>query len=208
MAMSNYRIKKIQQTLKECYPEVKTQLKHRNAFELLIATILSAQCTDRQVNFVTPSLFKALKTPEAFINAPIKKIEKLIHSTGFFHNKARNIKKCCEMLVSKYQGEVPDTLEALICLPGVGRKTANVVLGSVFDKPAMVVDTHVSRISQRLGMTFNKDPKKIEFDLMECIPKNYWNDFSLHLIHLGRQYCKASRPDCDNCPIEKWCDKN
>jgi len=208
MAFSKYRINKIRQVLTACYPEVETQLKHANAFELLIATILSAQCTDRQVNSVTPALFKAMKTPEAFVQAPIKKIEQLIHSTGFFHNKARNVKKCCEMLLSEFQGKVPDTLEELIRLPGVGRKTANVVLGAVFGKPAMVVDTHVSRISQRLGMTFNKDPKKIEFDLMECLPRQYWNDFSLHLIHLGRQYCKASKPDCENCPIAKWCNTN
>ncbi|KPA16106.1 endonuclease III [Candidatus Magnetomorum sp. HK-1] len=208
MSMSEYSVKKIRQTLKKCYPKVETQLFHRNVFELLIATILSAQCTDRQVNAVTPVLFQELKTPDDFIEAPIKKIEKLIHSTGFFHNKAKNIKNCCQMLVQKYNGKVPDNLEKLIQLPGVGRKTANVVLGAAFGKPAMVVDTHVSRISQRLGMTDNKNPKKIEFDLMDCLPKQDWNDFSLHLIHLGRQYCRASKPDCINCPLAKWCQWN
>ncbi|MBF0449833.1 MAG: endonuclease III [Candidatus Magnetomorum sp.] len=202
------RIKKIRQTLKICYPNVETQLHHTNTFELLIATILSAQCTDRQVNSVTPALFKVLKTPEDFIHVPIDKLEKLIHSTGFFHNKAKNIKNCCKMLVTDYQGQVPDEREKLIRLPGVGRKTANVVLGAAFGKPAIVVDTHVSRISQRLGMTSNKDPKKIEFDLMKCLPEQDWNDFSLHLIHLGRQYCRASKPDCKNCPLGQWCEMN
>jgi len=208
MPISEYRINKIRKTLKKCYPKVKTQLYHRNVFELLIATILSAQCTDKQVNAVTPILFKKLKTPRDFIKSPIEKIEDLIHSTGFFHNKAKNIKNCCQMLVKKYNGIVPDELEKLILLPGVGRKTANVVLGAAFDKPAMVVDTHVSRISQRLGLTENKNPKKIEFDLMACLPKKDWNDFSLHLIHLGRQYCRASKPDCTNCPLAKWCKMN
>jgi len=203
--ISQYRIKKIRQTLKQQYPEVKTQLQHRNAFELLIATILSAQCTDRQVNAVTPKLFAKLKTPNDFVQVKTQTLEKLIHSTGFFHNKAKNIKKCCEMLQSKYQGQVPDELEKLVCLPGVGRKTANVVLGAAFGQSTMVVDTHVSRISQRLGLTPNKSPEKIETDLMTCLPKKSWNDFSLQLIQLGRQYCKASRPDCDNCPVARWC---
>jgi endonuclease-3 len=204
--ISNYRIKKILVTLKELYPEVKTQLHHNNAFELLIATILSAQCTDRQVNAVVPKLFQRLKTPTDFINVKTETLESLIHSTGFYHNKAKNIKKCCEMLQSKFNGQVPGKMKELIQLPGVGRKTANVVLGTVFGKQTIVVDTHVSRISQRLGLTVQKNPEKIEQDLMTCIPKKHWNDFSLQIIHLGRQCCKAPTPNCQNCQLTRWCE--
>jgi len=192
--------------LKQRYPEVKTQLYHNNAFELLIATILSAQCTDRQVNAVVPKLFQHLKTPKDFIEVKTETLESFIHSTGFYHNKARNIKKCCEMLQSEYNGQVPGDLDKLVRLPGVGRKTANVVLGSVFGKQTIVVDTHVSRISQRLGLTLQKNPAKIEQDLMNCLPKTIWNDFSLQLIHLGRQLCMASKPDCENCFLSSWCE--
>jgi len=204
--MSDYRIKKIRLELKRLYPEVKTQLYHKNAFELLIATILSAQCTDRQVNAVVPKLFQKLQTPKHFIEVHIETLETLIHSTGFYHNKAKNIKKCCAMLQSEYDGEVPGDLEQLIRLPGVGRKTANVVLGAVFGQQTIVVDTHVSRISQRLGLTHQKNPEKIEKDLMACLPKKSWNDFSLQLIHLGRQFCKASKPNCSHCPLSRWCE--
>jgi len=196
---NNTRIKKIRQILKTTYPDVKTQLSHKNAFQLLMATILSAQCTDRQVNAVTPKLFDQLKCPEDFAKAPIKKIETLIHSTGFYHNKAKNLKNCAKTLIELYNGEVPTTLDELVKLPGVGRKTANVVLGAVFGVPGMVVDTHVARISQRLGLTTNKNPVKIEFDLMNVIPKNEWNDFSLWLIYFGRAVCNARKPDCPAC---------
>ena len=202
---NNTRTKKIRQILKVKYPEVKTQLNHKNAFQLLVATILSAQCTDRQVNSVTPKLFAQLKTPEDFAKAPIKKIETLIHSTGFYHNKAKNIKNCAKELIDKFNGDVPDTLDELITLPGVGRKTANVVLGAVFGIPGMVVDTHVARISQRLGLTASKDPVKIEFDLMKIIPKDEWNDFSLWLIYFGRAVCNARKPDCPNCFLTHLC---
>jgi endonuclease-3 len=204
--ISDYRIKKIRQALNKLYPEVKTQLHHKNAFELLIATILSAQCTDRQVNAVAPRLFRKLKNPADFIAVKLETLESLIHSTGFFHNKARNIKKCCEMLQSEYNGQVPGNMNELVRLPGVGRKTANVVLGAVFGKQTIVVDTHVSRISQRLGLTTQTKPEKIEHDLMDCLPQKTWNDFSLQLIHLGRQFCRASRPDCNNCPLANWCE--
>ena len=202
---NNTRTKKIRQILKVKYPEVKTQLNHKNAFQLLVATILSAQCTDRQVNSVTPKLFARLKTPKDFAKAPIKKIETLIHSTGFYHNKAKNIKNCAKELIDKFNGDVPDTLDELITLPGVGRKTANVVLGAVFGIPGMVVDTHVARISQRLGLTESKDPVKIEFDLMKIIPKDEWNDFSLWLIYFGRAVCNARKPDCPNCFLTHLC---
>ncbi len=203
---NNTRIKKIRQILKASYPDVKTQLSHNNAFQLLMATILSAQCTDRQVNAVTPKLFAQLQTPEDFAKAPIKQIETLIHSTGFYHNKAKNLKNCAKTLIELYHGEVPNTLEELVKLPGVGRKTANVVLGSVFEIPGMVVDTHVGRISQRLGLTASKNPVKIEFDLMNVIPENEWNDFSLWLIYFGRAVCNARKPDCPKCFLSHLCE--
>ena len=196
---------KIRKTLRTLYPEVKTQLDHRNAFELLVATILSAQCTDKQVNNVTTALFQKLKTPAEFAGAPLEEIENLIHATGFFRNKAKNIKNCAGMLRDRYAGQVPDTLEELVKLPGVGRKTANVVLGAAFDTPGIVVDTHVGRISQRLGLTENSDPVKIEFDLMQIIPKKDWSDYSLRLIYFGREYCKARKPECPTCPLDKIC---
>lgn len=199
------RIKKIRQILKTRYPVVKTQLRHENPFQLLVATILSAQCTDRQVNAVTPALFASLKTPEDFAAAPIKKIESLIHSTGFYHNKAKNVKNCARALIEFYGGEVPDTLDELVKLPGVGRKTANVVLGAAFGVPGMVVDTHVARISRRLGLTTAKNPEKIELDLMEAIPKKDWNDFSLWLIYFGRSVCTARKPGCPDCFLSHLC---
>lgn len=199
------RVQKICQILKARYPVVKTQLNHENAFQLLVATILSAQCTDRQVNSVTPRLFEKLKTPEDFAKAPIPGIEALIHSTGFFHNKAKNIQNCARDLLERFGGEVPDTLEALVTLPGVGRKTANVVLGAVFGIPGMVVDTHVARISRRLGFTDATDPVKIEMDLMKVIPKDDWNDFSLWLIYFGRSVCKARKPGCPDCFLADLC---
>lgn len=196
---------KIRKTLRTLYPEVKTQLHHRNAFQLLVATILSAQCTDKQVNSVTEGLFSELKTPEDFAGAPLKKIEGLIHGTGFFRNKAKNIKSCAGMLQDQFDGRVPDTLLELVKLPGVGRKTANVVLGAAFNTPGIVVDTHVGRISQRLGLTANGDPVKIEYDLMEIIPQKDWSDFSLRLIYFGREYCKARKPNCPTCPLDRLC---
>jgi endonuclease-3 len=199
------RIKKIRQILKARYPVVKTQLRHESPFQLLVATILSAQCTDRQVNAITPGLFAQLKTPADFVSADIKDIEALIHSTGFYHNKAKNIKNCARALIEFYGGEVPKTLEELVKLPGVGRKTANVVLGAVFGVPGMVVDTHVARISGRLGLTASKNPEKIEFDLMAAIPKKEWNDFSLWLIYFGRSVCMARKPDCPGCFLNHLC---
>jgi len=188
------------------FPNVKTQLKCRNPFELLVATILSAQCTDKQVNSVTKELFKNLKTPYAFANASNKTIEELIRPTGFFRNKAKNIKNSSRILIEKYKGNVPDSLDELIKLPGVGRKTANVVLGSAFGIPGIAVDTHVARISKRLGLTKNIDPVKIEFDLMKIIPKKDWSGFSLQLVYFGRAVCKARNPGCDVCPLTELCD--
>ena len=199
------RAARILSILNRLYPQVKTQLFYRNPFELLVATILSAQCTDNQVNRVTPGLFKRLQRPQEFVKTPVAEIEELVRPTGFYRNKARNIKACCQALIDRHGGQVPRTIEALVELPGVGRKTANVVLGAAFDTPGVVVDTHVGRISSRLGLTKNKDPKKIEIDLMRIIPKNQWSDFSLRLIFFGRETCTARKPKCPVCPLDHLC---
>lgn len=201
----NQRIQKIRQILKARYPNVKTQLNFLTPFQLLAATILSAQCTDRQVNAVTPKLFAELPGPEDFARAPIEQVEDFIRSTGFFHNKAKNLKNCAVAIMEQYGGEVPDTLEELIGLPGVGRKTANVVLGAAFGKPGIVVDTHVARISRRLDLTRHKDAVKIEFDLMDMIPASDRDDFSLQLIYFGREVCTARKPRCPKCPLNPLC---
>ena len=171
------RADKIRGILRERYPDVKTPLNFSTPFQLLAATILSAQCTDKQVNKVTETLFKELATPEDFANADLARVEELIRSTGYYRNKAKNLVNCARNIVERYGGAVPEKLDDLVRLPGVGRKTANVVLGSVFGVPGIVVDTHVSRISQRLKLTENKDPVKIEFDLMKVVPKSDWDGF-------------------------------
>jgi endonuclease-3 len=199
------RSNKIRSALRKIYPEVKTQLLHQNPFQLLVATILSAQCTDKQVNQVTPVLFKHLKSPADFAAAPLKSIENLIRPTGFFRNKAKSIKNCSKALLARHDGKVPQTLDELVKLPGVGRKTANVVLGAAFGISGVVVDTHVARISARLGLTENKDPVKIEFDLMKIVPKHAWNEFSLQLIFFGRETCIARKPRCPACPLNNLC---
>lgn len=201
----NKRANKINEILKATYPNVKTQLNHKSPFELLVATILSAQCTDKQVNKVTKTLFKKLNTPYKFAKVSMETLESLIHPTGFFRNKARHIIQCSKMLIDEYNGSVPDTLDELVKLPGVGRKTANVILGAAFNTPGIVVDTHVGRIAQRLGLTENKTPVKIEFDLMEIIPENDWSDFSLRLVYFGRDVCKARKPECLSCPLMNLC---
>jgi len=206
MPKNKSRAEKIRKILKATYPDVKTQLHYRNPFELLVATILSAQCTDKQVNSVTPNLFNELKTPNDFADAPNETIEELIRPTGFFRNKAKSIKNCSKALMENYNAKVPETLDEMIKLPGVGRKTANVVLGAAFEIPGIAVDTHVARISKRLGLTDNKDPVKIEFDLMKIIPKEEWSDFSLHLVYFGRAICKARKPNCPSCPLNNLCD--
>jgi len=206
MAKRKSSTDKILKILRATYPIVKTQLRHRNPFQLLVATILSAQCTDKQVNAATPGLFKKMKTPDDFAGASLETIETLVHSTGFYRNKAKNIQNCSKALLEKFNGKVPEKLEELIQLPGVGRKTANVVLGAAFGVPGIVVDTHVSRISQRLGLTVHKDPVKIEFDLMKIMPEKDWSDFSLQLIYFGRETCKARKPACPLCPLYDLCD--
>jgi endonuclease-3 len=200
------RIKDILKILRKTYPEVKTALKHRSPLQLLVATILSAQCTDTRVNQVTVPLFKKLRTAKDFADVPLTDLEEMIRPTGFYRNKAKSIKACCQAICENHGGTVPNTMEALVQLPGIGRKTANVILGSAFQIPGVVVDTHVKRLSQRIGFTNQSDPVKIEFELMELIPKKSWIDFSHQLIWHGRALCKARKPKCPECPILKLCD--
>ena len=180
-------------------------LNHENALQLLVATMLSAQCTDARVNIVTESLFQKYVTAQDFANANLKELEEEIRSTGFYHNKAKNIIACCKELVEKHGGEVPNDLEALTNLAGVGRKTANVVRGNIFHEPSVVVDTHVKRISKKLGLTKNDDPVKIEFDLMKELPKDKWILWNIHIIRLGRTICKAPTPKCAECFLQEFC---
>jgi len=193
------------QTLKERYPYVKTQLQHNTPFQLLTATILSAQCTDRQVNQVTQQLFARFPDPGALADASLSEIKQLIYSTGFYNNKAKNIKACARALLDRHNGQVPDDLDLLVKLPGVGRKTANVVRSAAFGHQAIVVDTHVLRISGRLGLSGSRDPVKVEFDLMKIIPESAWSDLSLQLIYFGREICDARKPMCKACPLFKIC---
>ena len=200
------RIDEIIRRLIERYGgESRTYLEHNNAWQLLFATILSAQCTDARVNMVTKDLFRKYKTLEDFAGADLKEMEKDIHSTGFYHNKAKNIIACARMLLSEYDGEVPKELEKLIVLPGVGRKTANVVSGNIFDIPSIVVDTHVKRISKKLGITTTEDPVKAEFELMEVLPESAWIIWNLDVIALGREICVARTPKCDRCFLADVC---
>ena len=200
------RIDEIIRRLIERYGvESRTYLEHNNAWQLLFATILSAQCTDARVNMVTKDLFRKYKTLEDFAGADLKEMEKDIHSTGFYHNKAKNIIACARMLLSEYGGEVPKELDKLIVLPGVGRKTANVVRGNIFDIPSIVVDTHVKRISKKLGITTTEDPVKAEFELMEVLPESAWIIWNLDVIALGREICVARTPKCDRCFLADVC---
>jgi endonuclease-3 len=192
--------------LRRAYPDVTCALGHEDAFQLLVATILSAQCTDERVNQVTPNLFARYGTPETMAAAPLKSLESLIRSTGFFRNKAKSIQACSQALVRDYGGQVPRDLDALVELPGIGRKTANVVLGTAYGIPSgVVVDTHVTRISRRLGLTKHTDAAKIERDLMEQLPRRQWIDFSHRVIHHGRRICKARKPLCNECSLESIC---
>ncbi len=199
------RVIEILRILYKNYPEAKTALKCSNAFELLIATILSAQCTDKQVNKVMKNLVKKYPSPYeyAYVN-PID-LEEDIRTTGFFRNKAKNIIACCKKLIEDFEGKVPDNMEDLVSLPGVGRKTASVVLGNYFNIPSIAVDTHVNRVSRRLGLTSEEKVEKIELDLMKIIPKDEWIFFSNALILHGRNVCKSKKPDCLNCDLNEHC---
>ncbi|MFV0527514.1 MAG: endonuclease III [Lachnospiraceae bacterium] len=180
-------------------------LVHDSPLQLLIATILSAQCTDARVNIVTEDLFKTYKSAQDFAAADLKELEKAIHSTGFYHNKAKNIIACAQKLVAEYGGEVPHSIEELTALPGVGRKTANVIRGNIFHEPSIVVDTHVKRISRRLGLALESDPVKIEFELMKVLPKDHWILYNIQLIAFGRQTCYARSPKCEVCFLTEFC---
>jgi len=200
------RIAKVIELLEKQYPEAKTALNYSNPLEMLVATMLSAQTTDVRVNIVTATLFKKYRTAEDYANANIKELEQDIRSTGFYHNKARNLQKCCRMLVEKYHSQVPRTMEEMLELPGVARKTANIVLNNSYGIVAGVaVDTHVRRVSQRLGLTGNEDPEKIEQDLMQITPKEKWMKLTDLLIFHGRQVCFARKPNCVGCVLNKIC---
>ena len=202
------RSRAILRRLRAAYPDFRCALHHGNPLQLLVATILSAQCTDARVNLVTPALFKRYRTAADFAAVPLAELESMIRSTGFFHNKARSIRNCCKSLVEKHAGEVPDTLDELIQLDGIGRKTANVVLGVAYGKAeGIVVDTHVMRLSRRMGLTRQTTPEKIEKALMKAIPREDWIDFSHLLIWHGRKRCNARRPDCIQCEVADVCPK-
>jgi endonuclease-3 len=200
------RLKEIMKILSGVIPDARIALKFSNPLELLIATILSAQCTDIKVNQVTSDLFKKYRSAKAYSEVPLAELEKDIRPTGFYRNKAKSIQKCCQELVNRFGGGVPKTLEDLVTLPGVGRKTANVILGNAFGIPGIVVDTHVRRLSQRIGLTKNQDPVKIEFDLMKIVPQEEWTHFSNLLVWHGRKTCTAKKPLCLTCAIRQWCD--
>ena len=185
--------------------EYRCYLNHDNAWQLLIAVILSAQCTDARVNIVTADLFQKYDTLEKLAAADLKELEQDIHSTGFYHNKAKNIIACARRLITEYGGEVPRELSELLTLAGVGRKTANVIRGNVYDDPSIVVDTHVKRISNRLGFTKEEDPVKIEFDLMKVLPKDHWILYNIQIITLGRNICTARSPKCSHCFLQDLC---
>lgn len=205
MKSKKLRADKIYAKLDPIYTMEKTSLNYRTPFQLLVATILSAQCTDKQVNKVTPALFKKYKTPQEFLNAPIEDIEEAIRSTGFYRNKAKNIKGCCEGLVNMYGGNIPRTLDEMIKLPGVGRKTANCVLGATYGVPGVVVDTHVKRLAMRMGLTGSDNPDKIEEDIQKIVPEDRWRRFSDILIYHGRAVCSARKPEHNKCAIADLC---
>lgn len=200
------RAAKILELLGKQYPDAKIALQYTNPLQLIVATILSAQATDEQINKITPVLFKKYKTVEDFAHADIKELEQQIRSSGFYHNKAKNIQNCCKMLVEKYGGKVPKTMNELLELPGVARKTANIVLQNAYGViEGIAVDTHVRRLSQRLGLSDKDDPNKIEQDLMQLVPKDKWMKITDLLIWHGRQICTAKKPNCAGCVLNKIC---
>jgi len=200
------RTREIIRRLKRAYPGAKCSLNHSNPFELLIATILSAQCTDERVNIVTADLFRKYRKPEDYLKVSPRELEKDIQSTGFFRNKTKSIQGASKMLAETYGGEVPRTMDQLLELPGVARKTANVVLGNAFEiKAGVVVDTHVTRLSHRLGLSEEKTAEKIEQDLIQIVPKKDWVIFPHLMIYHGRKICRARNPQCAECEIERPC---
>jgi len=200
------RVAEVLRRLDEQYTtEYRCYLNHETPWQLLVATILSAQCTDARVNIVTKDLFKKYPDVQAFAKADLGELEQDIHATGFYHNKAKNIIACAQRVISEFGGEVPSSLEDLTSLAGVGRKTANVIRGNIFHEPSIVVDTHVKRISNKLGFTKEEDPEKIEFDLMEVLPKDHWILYNIHIITLGRTICTARSPRCEECFLQDVC---
>ncbi len=201
------RVLKVIEILKEEYPDALCSLNASNPFELLVAVRLSAQCTDARVNLVTPALFEKYKTLDDYCNADIKDIEKLIHSCGFYRSKAESIIGMAQMIRDKFDGRVPDNIDDLITLPGVGRKTANLIVGDIYGKESIVVDTHMIRISNRLGLVTVKDPKKIELALKKIVPAEEGSDFCHRIVLFGRETCSARKPLCDSCILSDVCKK-
>jgi endonuclease-3 len=199
------RAKKILQEFYKAYPDAKCVLRHKNALELLVATILSAQCTDVRVNIVTKDLFKKYRKAADYAQKEQAELEQDIRTTGFYRNKAKNIQSACRDIAAQHKGKVPDNMEELVALAGVGRKTANVILGNAYGVPGITTDTHVIRLSRLMGLSKNSDPVKLEYDLMELIPKKDWTQFSHMMIWHGRQICNARKPDCEICPVRKFC---
>jgi endonuclease-3 len=204
-AARRLRARAIARGLAKAYPDAWCELNYRTPWELLVATILSAQCTDKMVNQVTPELFAEFPDPGALAAAPAGRIERLIHRTGFFRQKTKSLQKAARGVAEQHAGDVPSEMEALTQLPGVGRKTANVIRGTAFGLPAIFVDTHVARLSNRLGLTLSDDPKKIEIDLGDLLPPKQWTAFAHRLIHHGRRICAARKPRCTLCPVARWC---
>lgn len=205
-AQQDARVSRILAALdKEYGTEYRCYLNHETPWQLLIAVIMSAQCTDARVNIVTADLFRKYDTLEKFAQADIKELEKDIHSTSFYHMKAKNIIACCKALVEQYGGEVPRTMEELTALAGVGRKTANVIRGNIYNEPSIVVDTHVKRISRKLGLAKSEDPEKIEYELMKVLPRDHWILWNIHIITLGRTVCVARSPKCSQCFLREEC---
>jgi endonuclease-3 len=201
------RAKDVIAVLRAEFPGTKCSLEYEDAWQLLVATILSAQCTDVRVNMVTPGLFELFLTPDDFAAAPITEIEEAIRSTGFYRNKSKSLQGAAKALIERHDGQVPNDMKAMVKVPGAGRKTANVVLGEIYNNPdGVVVDTHVGRISKKLGLTDQKDPVKIEKQLNECIPREDWKDYGHLIIDHGRKTCKARAPKCDACALYKWCE--
>lgn len=195
--------------LRQYYPEAKCSLDFQTPIQLLVSTILSAQSTDAQVNKITPKLFEIYKTVEDFANADISKLKELIHSTGYYNSKAENIINCCKEIINRFNGEIPQTMKELITLPGVGRKTANVVLLNAFGIcEGIAVDTHAKRLANRIGLSKSSQPEKIEQDLLQTIPQKYWSDMNHLFVYHGRAICNAKKPLCDQCPIKDECEKN
>lgn len=199
------RIKNIIDELEKLYPQAGCSLTYRDPLQLLIATQLAAQCTDARVNIVTRDLFKKYRTAQDFANADLHELEEEIRSTGFYHNKAKNIIACCRKIISDFGGEVPHSMDELLTLPGVGRKTANLVLGDIFNIPGVVVDTHAKRLSNRLGLTREQNPEKVEYDLMKVIPREKWTKFCHQLVYHGREVCMARKPRCEKCTLLSYC---